>query len=558
MRKVHCVRSATLRPRAQVGRVTKHHRQRNNGFDDLRAGARFHSLDATAPRVQVADNVTHIFFRQHDLDLHDRLEQGRTRLLAPVLERHRTSNLECYFRRVHLVVRTVVKGDLHVLHFVARKNTGPHRLFNALLNRLDVFLRNGAPDDVVFENETGAHSTRFDGDFHVAILPATTGLSDVFALRVRLLPNRFLVGDLRLADVGTHVEFPHHAVDDDFQVKFTHSRNDGLVRIRVRVDLERRIFLRQLPQSNAHLLLVGLGFRLDGDGDHRLREIHRLEQNLLLFVANGIARRDIAKANRGGNIAGHDILDLFTLVGVHLQKTPDALASLLGRVEDVRAGVQTSRINTEEGQLPDERVGHDLEDEAGERLLVIGLANLGLGVTRIHTFDRRNVEGGGQKIHHTVEQLLYALVLERGSADHRRQLDLNRRLADSIHQLFIRNRIAADVLFHQVLVDFRSGLDELFAIFVDDILIFGGNFFDAELGAHRGVVEHNGFVLNQVNDTAERVFLAQRILNGDRLGVKATPHHVEDTTEIGAGPIHLVDESNARHTVFVSLPPYGF
>ena len=99
------------------------------------------------------------------------------------------------------------------------------------------------------------------------------------------------------------------------------------LRIRIRMNLERRIFLRQLVQSDAHLLLIGLGFRLDGDGNHRLREIHRFEKDLLVLIADRVAGRDVAKPDGGGDVAGEHVFDFFALVRVHLQQTADALAS---------------------------------------------------------------------------------------------------------------------------------------------------------------------------------------------------------------------------------------
>jgi hypothetical protein len=75
-----------------------------------------------------------------------------------------------------------------------------------------------------------------------------------------------------------------------------------------------------------------------------------------------------------GNIACENIFDFFTLVRVHLQQTADALASLLRRVVNVRTGIELAGINAEECQLTDKRIGHDLEDERGKRLFVVGLS----------------------------------------------------------------------------------------------------------------------------------------------------------------------------------------
>ena len=80
----------------------------------------------------------------------------------------------------------------------------------------------------------------------MAVLPAAAGLTNVLALRLRLLADGLAVGDLRLADVRLHVELAHHAVHDDFQMKLTHAADDGLSAVGIGVDLEGRVFLGQL------------------------------------------------------------------------------------------------------------------------------------------------------------------------------------------------------------------------------------------------------------------------------------------------------------------------
>jgi hypothetical protein len=55
---------------------------------------------------------------------------------------------------------------------------------------------------------------------------------------------------------------------------------------------------------------------------------------------------------------------------VHLQQTADSLRPLLGRVVDARTGREHARVDTEERQLTDERVGHDLERQRAERGIV--------------------------------------------------------------------------------------------------------------------------------------------------------------------------------------------
>ena len=104
----------------------------------------------------------------------------------------------------------------------------------------------------------------------------------------------------------------------------------------------------------------------------------RSSSDHVVGIAERLAGGDVLQADAGGDVAGAHFLDFRALVGVHLQQATDALLLALDRVVDRVAGVQHARIDADERQLADERVGHDLERERRELLAVVGLAD-GLG-----------------------------------------------------------------------------------------------------------------------------------------------------------------------------------
>ena len=240
-------------------------------------------------RVQVADDRAHVILRHRHFDRHHRLQQNRLGLARRFLERHRTGDLERHFVRVDIVVAAVVQRDLDVDHLVAGENAALHRVLDALVDRLDVLLRNRAALGVVGELVALARLVRRDADLRVAVVTRTTGLTDVLAFRLGVAADRLAVGHLRLADVRLDLVLAHHAVDDDLQVQLAHAGDDRLARVDIRAHVEGRIFLRQLGQRHAHLLLVGLGLRLDRNLDNRLREVDRLEHHRVLVGADRVA-----------------------------------------------------------------------------------------------------------------------------------------------------------------------------------------------------------------------------------------------------------------------------
>ena len=140
--------------------------------------------------------------------------------------------------------------------------------------------------------------------------------------------------------------------------------DEGLGRLRVGVDAEGRVLLGQALQGERELVLVGLRLRLDLDLDDGLRERHRLEDDLVVRIGQGVAGEGVLEADGRGDIAGVDLVDLLAVVGVHLEQAPDALLLALGRVHHIGAGLELARVDPEERQLADERVGGDLEGQA--------------------------------------------------------------------------------------------------------------------------------------------------------------------------------------------------
>ncbi len=85
-------------------------------------------------------------------------------------------------------------------------------------------------------------------------------------------------------------------------------------------------------------------------------------------------------------------------------------------------------VHTDEHELSDERIAHDLESQRRERFLSSSAwRSTSFPIVRIDALDRRNIERRRQEIHHCVEQRLHAFVLESRSADHREHLQRNRR-----------------------------------------------------------------------------------------------------------------------------------
>ncbi len=470
------------------------------------------------------------------------------------------------------MVRTEHQLHLDVHDREASQRAAGDGFAQALFNRRNEFLRDHAAGDVVDEQEIVLDhrsdlriGTIFSGDrrqldHDVTVLTLTTGLLGVLVVRLDVSQgDGFAVGHLRRADVGFNVELALQAVDDDVQVQLAHARDDGLAGFFVGLDAERRIFLRQATQRQTHLFLVRLGLRLDGHRDHRLRERHALQDDRRIHGAQGVTGGGVLQAHGSSDVTSQNFLDFLAVVRVHLQDAADALLLALHRVQHGVATVQGARVDTEEGQRADERVGDDLEGQRRERRLVVRLAGHFDGVVvNVHALHVRHVDRRRQQLDHAVQHGLHALVLEGRAAVHRHDLGGQGTGTQRVDDFGLGQLFAAQVLFHQLFAGFGSGLDHELASFFRSRLQIGRDVAVLELHALRGFIPVDGLHLQQVDNALEVVFSADRQLhrhgNRAQLGLQLA----DDLLEVGTGAVHLVDERDAWHVVLVGLTPHGF
>ena len=363
------------------------------------------------------------------------------------------------------------------------------------------------------------------------------------------------IGDLRPAHVRVDLELAREAVDDDLEVQLAHAGDDGLTGLFVGAHAEGGVLLGELHQRGRQLLFVGLRLGLDGDEDHRLGELHRLEDDGLGRVCEGVTGPSHLEADGGRELARVDLVAVLAVVGVHLQDAADALALVLARIEDVGARLEGAGVHAEVGQLADVWVGGDLEGEGREGVAVVGPA-VHLVPVGPQPGDRRHVERRRQVLDDGVHERLHAFVLEARAAEDRRDADIERRLADDLTQVIDGDLAALQVGLEQMIVVIGHGLDQLLAVLVRQGAQLGRDLGDLPVGAQLIDVD-DGVHLDEVDDAGELALLADGHLQGDGIRAQAVDHHLEAAEEVGADAVHLVDEGDARDAVLVGLAPHG-
>ena len=448
----------------------------------------------------------------------------------------------------------------HIDHGVAGQNARVHGFTQAFFHGRNELARNHAALDFIDKFKALARFQRLHAQHHMAVLALATGLAHELAVHiVDCFANGFAVGHLGLAHIGGHIEFPFHAVDDDFQVQLAHAGNDGLARFLVGADSEGRVFGREARQCQAHFFLVGLAPGFHGLGDHGFGKGDFFEHDGRLRIAQRLARAHVLEAHAGRNVAGADFVDLLACIGMHLHDATYALLFTPGRVVDQIALGQYARVNAYKGQLAHEGVGHELEGQGGESFVIAGMAyQRGAGaVVLAMPFDGRNIERRGHELDNRIEQALHAPVLEGRAAEHGLNFGGDGAQAQAGDDVLGIEVAAVQVFLGQGFIGLGSGLHHFLAPFLCAGQKRSGDLLVLELHPLRLVVPEDGFHLDEVDQTMKIGFGSDGDDDGNRVGLEAVHHHLAHTKEIGAHAVHLVDEGQARHLVLVGLAPDG-
>src|SRR5664280_1136414 len=561
---LHRVRRLAGRLAAEIADVAEHLRQRHPGTYDLVAVLLLGSLDVATARVDVADDRTQVVARCGDLDGHHRLQDGRIRPAGGFLEPHRTGDLERQLRGVDVVVGTVGERDAYVLDRVAGQDAELHRVLDAGVDGRDVLPGDATTGDGVDELVAGTRGQRLDLDDDLGVLAGATGLLLVGVLGLlHLAAQSLAVRNLRFADVRLDLELATHAVDHHLEVELAHPGDDRLAGLLVGVDAEGRVLLGEPLDGDPQLLLVGLRLGLDGLLDDRVRELHRLEHDRVMRVAQRLAGTGLLETHHRADHACAHRVDLFTLVRVHLVDLADPLLLALGRVEDLGSGGEHAGVDADEDEATQVRVGRDLEGQRRHRLVGVRVTHeLHRLVAGLEAVDRGHVERGREVVDDRVEQGLHALVLVRGAAEDVVARTRQHGAPDAGLDLGLGDVLARVPLLEPQLGELVVGIgessDELLAGCGGLLEQVGGDLLDGVVLADRRLaVPCERAHADQVDDADEVGLGADRELDDQRVGVQPLTDGLHAEVERRTRTVELVDEADARDAVLVGLTPYG-
>ena len=455
------------------------------------------------------------------------------------------------------MIASVVNLNLEVYHFVACKIAVLCRALNALVDCGDIFLGNGAADGKVFEYISAAGFAGNEVNLAVTVLTLTTRLTLVHALCIASLTEGFPVGNLRSAYVCLYLELAEESVDDDVEVKFAHTCDNGLTCFLIGIGLEGRVFFGELDERHGHLFLTGLGLRLDGELDNGVGEGHLLQNDGMIFVAQRIARSRILKTDDCTDIARINFGDFHTGICVHLHETAHSLLLALCGVIHIGTCGKSAGICSEICKTAYEGVGCNLECKTCEGFFVGGLSLFLFARFGVDALYVVYVDGGRKEIDDCIEEHLNALVLVGRTAENGGCLHGNRCLTKTLTDFVGGKFHRVEELHHKLVVAFGCSFHDCHVAGLCSFLHVLGNFCLVVLLAVVGVIDFCVH-LDEVDDSAEGVFLTDGKFDGNGVGIEPFLHHLYGSFEVCTVDVHLVDVCDTGNLVLVSLAPYGF
>ena len=385
----------------------------------------------------------------------DRLEDDRAGLGHCGLISQLCSHDKGHFGAVHGVVAAVQQGGFQADHGI----TGQHALLrgkaDALFNSREEVLRHAAAEHLLFEDDLFAVAG-LEVDDDIAELAVAAGLLLMTALLLAGLADGLAVGDTRSLEADLHAELILQLGLDHVEVLLTQTADDLLMGLGVVEVAQGGVFLHQTGQSAADLALVALL----GDGDSHeqagLREDGCGQPDHAGSVAEGVAGLCADQLCHSANVTGTDALGLRLL----LAQNREGLAHLLGLagagVDERSACGDLAADDAQIAQLAHEGVGHSLEyvGHGGGGLGAGQLDGLTVGILSQNAVVLR----AGQQLVHIVQQHIQSLLVDSAAAEHGGDEAVLDALAHSLDDLLSGECLAAEELFHQLVVGLGDGL----------------------------------------------------------------------------------------------------
>ena len=143
----------------------------------------------------------------------------------------------------------------------------------------------------------------------------------------------------------------------------------------------------------------------------------------------------------------------------------------------------------------------------------------------------------------------------RGTTENRNSLVLNGSLAQGFLHIFFTGLVSVQIFHHQIIIELYDLLHHLGAGKFAFVLHVVRNINNRDI-LPLGIVVNVSLHLKQIHDSLEVILFADRAFHNYRVFAQLCNNLMNGIVKVRAENIHLVDESDTRNIVGISLTPY--
>ena len=218
-----------------------------------------------------------------------------------------------------------------------------------------------------------------------------------------------------------------------------------------------------------------------------------------------------------------------------------------------------TRIYAEVAKTTNIGISCDLKCKSGKRLVIARMAlnPLFALIARVSTLNSFNIKRRGQISANSIKHGLYALVLERRTANYREELHRERTLTDSCTDFcFGDSSRILKVLLHDNIIEVSTFLEHLIAPFLSLSQEISRDILNIIISTLRLIMPVVSLHLNKVNNALEGLFCTDRKLDWTSVCTKYIMDLASYLKEVSTRTVHFVHIADTRNIVLVCLTPY--
>ena len=276
------------------------------------------------------------------------------------------------------------------------------------------------------------------------------------ALLLAGLADGLTVGDAGCFQTDLHAELVLQLGLHHVQMLLTQTADDLLMGLGVVLVAQGGVLFHQAGQCAGDLALVALLGHGDGHEQAGLREHGSRQLHHTVGVAQGVAGLGAHQLCHSADITGNDAVRIHLLLADDGEGLGDLFHVTGAGIGQRFTGGHLAADHPQVAQLAHKGVGHGLEDVCGGGLVhgAVQLHRLAVGILGQRAgFVLR----AGQQLVHVEQQHIQRLLVHGAAAEHGGDQAVLDALAHAFHNLLGGKGLAAEELFHQLIVRFGDG-----------------------------------------------------------------------------------------------------